>query len=158
MTRDRRAGSRLPVLQGESGVMDRDWRETYARLTVGPSAFAGRGLFAGGRILRRAKIGEFEGETIGLREARRRARTRKVIAIVELERHALDAGRSPRGFRFINHSCAPNTFMRCTAERAEFYALRDIAPGEELTVDYGTSHHEGKLRCRCGAPRCRGYI
>ncbi len=62
------------------------------------------------------------------------------------------------GFRFINHSCAPNTFMRRTKDRAEFYALRAIAKGEELTVDYEDSHHEGRLRCRCGAARCRGWI
>jgi len=79
-------------------------------------------------------------------------------AIVELERHAIDATRTGRGFRYINHSCDPNTFTRCTDERAEFYALRDIRRGEELTVDYGDSHHDGKLRCRCGARNCRGFI
>lgn len=135
-----------------------DWREIYASLRVGRSRLTGRGLFSTLPIRARAKIGEFEGEVIGIREARRRAKGREIVAIVELERHALDATGSPRGFRFINHSCAPNTFMRCTATRAEFYALRDIAPGEELTVDYGDSHHDGKLPCRCGAARCRGFI
>lgn len=118
----------------------------------------GRGLFAGSDIPARAKVGEFEGEVIGLREARRRAAGREIVAIVELEKHALDATDSPRGFRFINHSCEPNTFMRCTATRAEFYALRRIRRGEELTVDYMESHHEGRLACRCGAKRCRGFI
>ena len=137
---------------------DGDWRRTYDALTVGASAITGRGLFAGTRIARRAKIGEFEGEKIGLREARERANLRTIIAIVELDGHALDATRSKRGFRFINHSCAPNTFMRCTDSRAEFYALKPIAAGTELTVDYGHSHHDGKLPCRCGAPGCRGSI
>lgn len=135
-----------------------DWREIYASLRVGRSRLTGRGLFSTRPIRARAKIGEFEGEVIGIREARRRAKGRDIVAIVELEGHALDATGSPRGFRFINHSCAPNTFIRCTATRAEFYALRDIAPGEELTVDYGDSHHDGKLPCRCGAVRCRGFI
>ncbi|HET7729474.1 MAG TPA: SET domain-containing protein-lysine N-methyltransferase [Usitatibacter sp.] len=134
------------------------WRRIYEALYVAPSRLVGKGLFAGTDIAARAKIGEFEGEVIGLREARRRARGRRIVAIVELERHALDATRSRRGFRFINHSCAPNTFFRCTPERAEVYALRDIRRGEELTVDYGETQHEGKLPCRCGAPRCRGFI
>lgn len=134
------------------------WRRYYDALEVKPSRFAGRGLFAGKRIPKGAKIGEFEGERIGLREARRRAKGRRIIAIVELERFALDATRSRRGFRYINHSCEPNTFMRCTAERAEFYALRDIAPGTELTVDYGECQHGGKLPCRCGTAGCRGYL
>ena len=130
----------------------------YDSLVVGRSGIVGKGLFSGTRIAARAKIGEFEGEVIGLRESRRRAKGRAIVAIVELDRHALDATASPRGFRFINHSCDPNTYIRCTAQRAEFYALRAIAKGEELTADYGESHHNGKLPCRCGAARCRGFI
>ena len=127
-------------------------------LRVGPSPITGRGLFAGCRIAKRAKIGEFEGEVITIAEARRRAAKLRIVAIVELERKAIDARGMRTGFRFINHSCAPNTFMRRTRERAEFYALRDIRAGEELTVDYEDSHHEGRLACRCGAARCRGWI
>ena len=140
------------------GVKRERWRAIYDGLRVRRSRLVGRGLFAGGPIAARAKIGEFEGEKIRIGEARRRARGRSIVAIVELEDFALDATASPRGFRFINHSCEPNTFMRCTPTRAEFYALRDIAKGEELTVDYGDSHHDGKLPCRCGAARCRGWI
>ena len=130
----------------------------YDKLTVGPSSISGRGLFAGCPIPARAKIGEFEGEVVSIREARRRAKGRKVVAIVELESRAIDATATRRGFRFINHSCAPNTFTRLTPRRAEFYALRDIRRGEELTVDYGESHHEGKLPCLCGADGCSGWI
>jgi SET domain-containing protein len=134
------------------------WRAIYAALTVGKSGITGQGLFAGTRIPARAKIGEFEGEVIGLREARRRAKGQRIVAIVELEKHALDATRTGRGFRFINHSCAPNTYIRCTKDRAEFYALREIRPGTELTADYGETQHNGKLRCLCGAKTCRGAI
>jgi SET domain-containing protein len=136
----------------------RDWRSIYARLRLGESRIVGRGLFAGTAIPARAKIGEFEGERITLKEARRRARGRRIIAIVELERHALDATDTGRGFRFINHSCDPNTFFRCTPTRAEVYARRAIRAGEELTVDYGETQHDGKLPCRCGAAKCRGFI
>ena len=136
----------------------RDWRRIYDALTVGPSGITGLGLFSGTRIPARAKIGEFEGEVIGLKEARRRARGRRIVAIVELERHAIDATDTGRGFRFINHSCSPNTYIRCTPQRAEFYALGNIAKGTELTADYGETQHNGKLRCRCGAPNCRGAI
>ena len=134
------------------------WWRLYSALVVRPSGLVGLGLYSPLPIEARAKIGEFEGEKIRIGEARRRARGRSVIAIVELDRHALDATSMTRGFRFINHSCDPNTFMRCTATRAEFYARRAIAAGEELTVDYGESHHDGQLRCRCGAPNCRGWI
>jgi len=139
-------------------MKNRNWRPIYEALTVRRSAITGLGLFAGTRIPARAKIGEFEGEVIGLAEARRRAKGRRIVAIVELEKHALDATDTGRGFRFINHSCAPNTYIRCTKDRAEFYALREIRPGTELTADYGETQHNGKLRCLCGAKRCRGAI
>jgi SET domain-containing protein len=136
----------------------RNWRRIYDALFVGRSGYAGKGLFAGTRIRARAKIGDYEGEVIGLREARRRARGKRIVAIVELERFAIDATRWKHGFRFINHSCDPNVFIRCTPGRAEFYARRAIRAGEELTCDYGESQHNGKLACRCGAANCRGFI
>jgi len=134
------------------------WHGLYEKLYVKRSAIVGQGLYTPVAIAKGAKIGEFEGEVIGLREARRRARGRPIVAIVELERHAIDATQTGRGFRFINHSCDANTFIRCTATRAEFYARRAIAAGEELTADYGESQHNGTLACRCGAKRCRGYL
>ena len=136
----------------------RKWQRIYDALFVGRSRFTGRGLFAGTAIAARAKIGDYEGEAIGLGEARRRAKGRRIVAIVELERHAIDATRWKHGFRFINHSCDPNTFIRCTRERAEFYARRRIRAGEELTCDYGESQHNGRLPCCCGAANCRGFI
>jgi hypothetical protein len=38
------------------------------------------------------------------------------------------------------------------------YALRRIAPGEELTYDYAFSPAERRVPCRCGAANCRGTI
>jgi hypothetical protein len=134
------------------------WRDIYDALTVGPSGITGLGLFAGTRIPARAKIGEFEGEVIGLREARRRARGKRIVAIVELEKHALDATDTGRGFRFINHSCAPNTYIRCTKERAEFYAIAGRLRRGRSSPRLRGNQHNGKLRCLCGAKGCRGAI
>ena len=58
----------------------------------------------------------------------------------------------------INHSCQPNAVLRIRQGRVEFYAMRDVRMGEELTVNYGETHHEGKLACRCGAPGCVGRL
>lgn len=95
---------------------------------------------------------------ITLREERRRARGRKVVAIIELDGKAIDASTTRRGFRYLNHCCSPNTFTRLTGDRAESYALRRIRAGEELTVDYGLSHHDVQLPCQCGAAQGRGWI
>ena len=126
---------------------------------VGPSRIDGTGAFASEPIPARRKIGEIRGESISVREARRRAKGAARIMIVEVsERRAIDASQSTDPLRFTNHSCAPNAVLRIRQGRVEFYAMRDVAVGEELTVNYGESHHEGRLRCRCGAPGCAGRL
>ena len=62
-----------------------------------------------------------------LREARRRAARRRRIAIVELHGGgAIDASVGGNEFRYTNHSCAPNAYMRIFGRHVGFYALRDI--------------------------------
>jgi uncharacterized protein len=124
-----------------------------------PSPIDGTGAFAAEPIPARRKIGEIRGEPISVAEARRRAKRSRRIMIVEVSnRRAVDAARSTDALRFANHSCRPNGALRIRQGRIEIYALRDIAPGEEITLDYGQTHHEGTLRCRCGAPACVGML
>lgn len=132
--------------------------QKYA-VDIGPSRIDGTGAFAAEAIPARRKIGEIRGEPISVREARRRAKTLERIMIVEVsETRAIDAARSTDPLRYTNHSCRPNAVLRIRQGRVEFYAMRDIAPGEEITCGYGESHHEGRLECRCGAPGCAGKL
>ena len=126
---------------------------------IGPSQIDGQGAFAAEAIPARRKIGEIRGEAISVREARRRAKGMARIMLVELsERRAIDASQSNDPLRYTNHSCQPNAVLRIRQGRVEFYAMRDVRAGEELSVNYGETHHEGTLRCRCGAPGCVGLI
>ena len=126
---------------------------------VRTSRIDGRGAFAAEAMPARRKIGEIRGESVSVREARRRAKTMERIMIVEVSHtRAIDASGSTDPLRFTNHSCQPNAVLRIRQGRVEFYAMRDITVGEEITVNYGETHHEGKLRCRCGAPGCVGAI
>jgi hypothetical protein len=119
----------------------------------------GKGLFARSRIPARRKVGELGGEVISQAEARRRARLAHSIKIVELgDGTAIDASRGGNYFKYVNHSCSPNAYMRVAYGRLEFYSLREVKPGEELTCNYGETHHEGALTCRCHSPQCQGYI
>lgn len=132
--------------------------ETF-NFKVGRSRIQGRGLFAASALPARRKLGELGGEVISEREARRRARGAGCIMIVEFgDGRALDATRSASPFKHVNHSCEPNAFMRVCYGRVEFYSLRRVEPGEELTCDYGATHHDGKLPCRCGSAACRGRL
>jgi uncharacterized protein len=129
-----------------------------SHIEVRPSRIHGKGVFAKKRLPSRRKIGELTGELISIREARRRAKRAAIVTIVEFEDDkALDAASDPC-LRYVNHSCAPNTFLRRANRRVELYALRDIRPGEELTCDYGQTHHDGELPCQCGADTCRSRI
>jgi SET domain-containing protein len=128
-------------------------------LEVRPSAIDGHGAFAGEAIPAGRKIGEIRGESISVDTARIRATRHERIMIVEVSaRRALDFSKSADPMRYTNHSCAPNARLAIVQGRVEFFALRPIAPGEEITVDYGPTHHEGRLACRCGAPRCLGRL
>jgi SET domain-containing protein len=123
------------------------------------SPIQGRGLFALSAVPGRRKLGELGGELITQREARRRARTVGSIMIVEFEDGtALDATHSKSPFRYVHHSCEPNAYMRLYRGRVEFYSLRRVEAGEELTCDYGETHHDGTLACRCGSRKCRGSL
>ena len=130
-----------------------------ARVRALPSRIEGTGVFAVHELRARRKIGELDGERISVREGRRRAASRQRIHIVELdERHAVDASRGASPLRFLNHSCEPNAYIRIAYGRIEVYALHAIAAGEELTADYGETHHEGRLPCKCGAADCNGFL
>ena len=126
---------------------------------VKPSPIDGHGAFAAETIPARRKIGEIRGEPVTVKEARRRAKAQRRIMMVEVsQRMAIDASQSSDPLRFTNHSCRPNAVLRISQGRVELYAMRDIASGEEITVNYGETHHEGRLRCRCGAVDCVGRI
>ena len=132
--------------------------DTYS-FQVRRSRIQGRGLFALSPVPARRKMGELGGEVITQREARRRASATDCIMIVEFnDGSALDATLTGGDFRYVNHSCEPNTFMRLYKGHVEFYALRRVEAGEELTCDYGETHHEGTLACRCGSAKCRGRL
>jgi SET domain-containing protein len=122
------------------------------------SGINGRGCFAAVAFSARKKIGELKGERIDNREAARRVAKGGKVRICQLDDHSsIDASRGGDATAFINHSCAPNCFSRITHGRMLFFALRDIAVGEEITLDYTPSQHPGR-RCTCGAPNCRGVM
>jgi hypothetical protein len=126
---------------------------------VAKSNIAGKGAYALQAIPARKKIGDLGGVIITMKEAAQLVKDIKVINMVELnDKYALNASANPNDMRFINHSCDPNTYMRVLSNRVEFYALRNIRKNEELSCDYGETHHEGTLPCKCGAKNCRGYI
>lgn len=57
---------------------------------------------------------------------------------------------------YNNHSCDPNCGMH---GEISFVAIRDIQPGEELTVDYAFIDNEDySFECQCGSEKCRHTV
>jgi uncharacterized protein len=128
-------------------------------LAVHESSINGRGCFATKPFARGRKIAEYTGERISDLEAQKRARNRRILRICDIDgRWSLDGARGGNGTHYINHSCEPNAFMRTIYGHVLFFALRDIEPGEEITIDYEQTLHPNSKRCRCGARNCRGTI
>lgn len=96
------------------------------RVRVEPSPIHGKGLFAARPLQRGQLIGVYDGPVV----------TEDGPHVLWLED---EAGGSWTGYdgrnemRFMNHSREPNAEM----DGLNCYALTDIRPGEEITIDYG---------------------
>ena len=127
-------------------------------LKVRSSRINGRGLFADANLPGRRKLGEISGELVRLPAARKKVEHSDKIYLIELsEREALECS-TGNSFRYLNHSCAANCYMRIIRNKVEVYTLRPVQAGEELTVNYGETPHRGGMRCACGATGCKGLL
>ena len=132
-----------------------------AVLEVRKSKIYGRGCFTLEPLKKGRKFAEYKGELLrGYRRIQARIRAQEAvndIKVIQLgDEFAIDGAVGGDATAYINHSCAPNAFMRATGgERLLFFALRDIAAGEELTINYRDPNHPAAGVCRCQAPNCR---
>jgi uncharacterized protein len=129
------------------------------KTVVRPSPIVGRGLFAAAPIAR--------GEIVCIKGGRlmdRATLTRLRDVVNDAELQVADdlflAPTSPEEFEgvmmFLNHSCEPNVGIQ---GQIVFVAMRDVAAGEELTLDYATIDHDVEpMACQCGADRCRKVV
>ena len=125
---------------------------------VGRSS-TGLGLFAIESIEKKAVVVIYRGRLIPTPLAHERERRYGAKYMFEINRRWTIDGSSRRNLaRYINHSCAANTESVLRKGKMEFVALRRIAPGEEITLDYVSSMHSDRKRCTCKAPDCRGTI
>jgi len=127
-------------------------------LAINESSIEGKGCFSRVQFRRGRKIAEYRGEMISDAEANRRANRRKLRICAIDNRWSLDGSRGGNGTHYINHSCEPNAYMKILYGHILFIALRDIKPGEEITIDYESTLHSDRKRCSCGVPSCRGTI
>lgn len=125
---------------------------------VRASTISGRGIFAKEHILRDTVIAVRGGKIFT--QAERNAapeELRRFMMQIDKELflgpESLDAVGEAE---LVNHSCDPNLGLR---GQMTLVALRDIMPGEELTLDYAMSEsHQPDFLCECRSPTCRGTV
>jgi uncharacterized protein len=134
------------------------------------SGVHGLGVFALRRIRKGTRIVEYLGDRISHKEADRRYddhdENDNHTFLFSVDRGlVIDAGVNGNDARFINHSCDPNCESAIEHRRVFIDAIRDIAPGEELSYDYQIGRERGDppnvdeiYACRCGAKACRGTM
>ena len=131
----------------------------FVAVALRRSRIDGYGVFEAEAIPAGTRLGLRTRESSPVAEARRRAQESQRLMLVELSAaRAIDASRSQDAMRFTNHSCSPNARIQVEDGEISFFALLDLGAGDEITVDYGLTHHEGRLACRCRAPGCRGSL
>ena len=130
-------------------------------LEVRSSEISGRSCYALVELKKRKKFAEYTGELVrGKRRINERLRRQEAAGVIKVVTLADDLGIDGEvggnETAYINHSCAPNAFMRIVpGDRVAFFALRDIAPGEEITIDYRNDENPAMKECKCGAENCR---
>jgi SET domain-containing protein len=131
------------------------------RWRVRDSQIHGRGAFCLRPIAHGDAIGIYEGLILSEDQAQQLygdGAGHTFLFSLDLGR-VIDGGQGGNGTRFINHGCQPNVEAIQDHLRIELLAARDIAPGEELLLDYRLQADEPLLHpCRCGAPSCRGTM
>jgi uncharacterized protein len=145
-------------------------RRSAVGIEVRDSPLHGFGVFATKRIKKGTRVIEYLGERVSHAEADRRyddkdeADNHTFLFIVD-GRTVIDAGVDGNEARFVNHGCDPNCESVIENRRVFIEAIRDIAPGEELTYDYQIQREASDppnvdtiFACRCGAASCRGTM
>ncbi|MCO5610217.1 hypothetical protein L7F22_064453 [Adiantum nelumboides] len=154
---------------GEACKNQRFQQRRYINSKLVKTEERGWGLLAAQDVKMGEFVIEYCGEVISCEEARARSQVYEVEGlqdayIISLSgSEFIDATKKGSLGRFINHSCDPNCETRkwtvLGEVRVGIFAKKDIKAGTELTYNYNFEWYGGaKVRCRCGAATCVGFL
>lgn len=139
------------------------------KLYVKKSGKHGRGIYAMQPIPRGARVIEYVGklvsvkdsDTIAEKQMQRAGKsgTGHVYLFTLNSRYDIDGNVPWNKARLINHSCDPNCEVQNIKGRIWVFSKRPIEAGEELTYNYGFNMDYWQDHvCCCGSSKCLGYI
>jgi hypothetical protein len=145
---------------GHSPVQAPAIDERYAcfKLAIRQSKIHRFGVYALEHIPANRKVIEYRGERVNRHEAKRRGDGDFTYLFAVDPYWTLDGAVGGSGAEIINHCCEPNLISRVMKGHILYMSLREVKPGEELTIDYNFDTKIERTPCRCGAPKCRGTI
>ena len=128
-------------------------------ITVKKTRDHGRGVFAAKDIEAGTVIGDYLGTIV--HEDDEDEIKHGLYYLYFNEKATIYASPREKGIHLINHSCAPNCWMRTWKGRTLYFATRHIFKGEQVTVSYllGTAEDEEipcQHTCKCGTLVCTG--
>jgi SET domain-containing protein len=142
-----------------NGIPQINPRYACFKLKLARSSIHRWGVYAGEPIPAGRKVIEYTGERISRRETKRRSEVSKFTYLFTLDPYwTIDGAAGGSGAEYVNHSCEPNLVSRIVRGHILYIALRDIEPGEELTIDYRFDKDVERVTCKCGSASCRGTI
>lgn len=132
----------------------------YARfkLKIRPSKIHRYGVYAMEPIPPNRKVIEYTGQRLNRAQAKRRDHGHLTYLFAVNPYWTLDGAIGGSGAEIINHSCEPNLISRVMKGHVLYMSLREIKPGEELTIDYNFSDTGERTPCSCQASNCRGVM
>ena len=145
-------------------------KKTYLKRSLGqPEAEVRQIQNSRRRRVRRANIAageklmEFGGELVNMQKALSpKYRERSVWLVGEGAYFALPTSDTRESLdEQLNHSCDANIWL---TNEVTVTAMRDIAAGEEITLDHATwnfdeaAYADENQRCTCGKKNCRGVL
>jgi hypothetical protein len=130
-----------------------------AKTEVRDSSIHGKGLFAREAIARGEIVAVKGGHVL---TASAWARLEPTLGSAEIQiadglfMAPVNADHRNGSMLYTNHSCDPNLALQ---GQIVLVAMRDVAPDEELTIDWATTDDlDYELTCHCGSRACRGTI
>lgn len=121
----------------------------------------GQGVFAKKAIRKGVIIGDYLGEIVSNAEYDISRDAQGLYLMYLTDSLSIYPDFKQPGIYLMNHSCVPNCGMYVYEGHTIFFTIRNIKPGEELTISYMLSPNicrDCTHQCRCGLPSCSGTM
>lgn len=133
------------MAQNKKSILLKDWEKF---VIVKDSPIHGKGIFTSTKIPANELVIVIKGEVIDGYECERREEEENNVYIFWNGDYYIDTANTEK-IKYINHDCEPNCMvLDRDDETLSLVSVRDLEPGEEITMDYGYDEIYENCTCR----------